>query len=151
MIEIKNLKSILLLSDLNDFMLQKIAEITLITRIDAGHYIFREGEDAKQLYSIIDGKVGLEIEKNSSTRILVDTLSQGQTFGFSALVDNEEKKYTSSAKAITDAKVFFWKATDLESIFKQDRELGLMFMRRIAKIIKARLQIRNIQFLDIYR
>ncbi len=151
MIEAKDLKSVILLGYLKDFMLQKIAEITLITKIDAGNYIFREGEDAKHLYSIIDGKVGLEIEKNSSTRILVDTLSQGQTFGFSALVDNEEKKYTSSAKAMTDTKVFFWKATDLESIFKQDRELGLMFMRRIAKIIKARLQIRNIQFLDIYR
>jgi CRP-like cAMP-binding protein len=51
--------------------------------------------------------VGLEIEKDSSTRILVDTLSQGRTFGFSALIDTEEKKYTSSAKAITDVKVFF--------------------------------------------
>jgi CRP-like cAMP-binding protein len=71
------------------------------------NYIFREGEDAKHLYSIIDGKVGLEIEKDSSTRILVDTLSQGRTFGFSALIDTEEKKYTSSAKAITDVKVFF--------------------------------------------
>jgi CRP-like cAMP-binding protein len=74
-------------------MLQKIAEITLITKIDADNYIFRE--------------VGLEIEKDSSTRILVDTLSQGRTFGFSALIDTEEKKYTSSAKAITDVKVFF--------------------------------------------
>ena len=151
MIEAKDLKSIILFGYLKDSMLQKIVEITLLTKIDAGHYIFREGEDAQQLYSIIDGKVGLEIEKNSSTRILVDTLSQGRTFGFSALVDSEEKKYTSSAKAITDTKVFFWKATDLESLFDQDCELGLMFMRRIAKIVKTRLQIRNIQFLDIYK
>jgi CRP-like cAMP-binding protein len=151
MIEAKDLKSVILLGFLKDFMLQKIAEITLITKIDAGNYFFREGDDAKHLYSIIDGKVGLEIQKNSNTRILVDTLSQGRTFGFSALVDTEEKKYTSSAKAITDVKVFFWKATDLESIFDQDCEMALMFMKRIAKIIKARLQIRNIQFLDIYR
>ncbi len=151
MIESNDLKSVILLSYLKDFMLQKIAKITLITKIDAGNYFFREGEDAIHLYSIIDGKVGLEIEKNSSTRILVDTLSQDRTFGFSALVDTEEKKYTSSAKAITDTKVFFWKATDLESLFVQDCELGFMFMRRIAKIIKTRLQIRNVQFLDIYR
>ena len=151
MIEAKDLKPVILFGYLKDFMLQKIAEITLITKIDSGNYFFREGEDAKHLYAIIDGKVGLEIEKNSSTRILVDTLSQGRTFGFSALVDTEEKKYTSSAKAITDVKVFFWKATDLEAIFNQDCELALLFMRRIAKIIKARLQVRNIQFLDIYR
>ncbi len=95
--------------------------------------------------------MGLEIEKNSSTRILADTLPQGRTFGFSALVNTEEKKYTSSAKAMTDTKVFLWKASDLETLFHQDYELGLLFMRRIAKIIKTRLQIRNIQFLDIYR
>jgi len=151
MIEVNDLKSVILVSCLKDSMLQKIAEITLITKIDAGNYIFREGEDANHLYSIIDGKVGLEIEKNSSTRILVATLPQGRTFGFSALVDTEEKKYTSSAKAMTDIKVFFWKATDLEALFNQDCELGFMFMRRIAKIIKTRLQIRNVQFLDIYR
>ncbi len=151
MIEVNDLKSVILVSYLKDSMLQKIAEITLITKIDAGNYIFREGEDAKQLYSIIDGKVGLEIEKNSSTRILVDTLPQGRTFGLSALVDTEEKKYTSSAKAMTDTKVYFWKATDLESLFNQDCELGLLFMKRIAKIVKTRLQIRNVQFIDIYR
>ena len=82
---------------------------------------------------------------------MVDTLPQGRTFGLSALVDTEEKKYTSSAKAMTDTKVFFWKATDLESLFNQDCELGLLFMRRIAKIVKTRLQIRNVQLIDIYR
>jgi CRP-like cAMP-binding protein len=151
MIEVNDLKSVLLLSYLEDPMLQKIVEITLITKINAGNYFFREDEDAKHLYSVIDGKVGLEIAKNSSTRVLVDTLPQGRTFGFSALVDTEERKYTSSAKAITDTKVFFWKATDLETLFNQDCKLGFMLMRRIAKIIKTRLQIRNVQFLDIYR
>jgi CRP-like cAMP-binding protein len=151
MIEVNDLKSVLLLSYLEDSMLKKIAAITLITKIDAGNYFFREGEHAQHLYSIIDGKVGLEIEKNSSTRVLVDTITQGRTFGFSALVDTEERKYTSSAKAMTNARVFFWKATDLETLFNQDSKLGLMFMRRIAKIIKTRLQIRNVQFLDIYR
>ena len=151
MIEVNDLKSVILVSCLKDSMLQKIAEITLITKIDAGNYIFREGEDAEHLYSIIDGKVGLEIEKNSSTRILLDTLPQGRMFGFSALVDTEEKKYTSSVKAMAETKVFFWKAADLEKLFDQDCELGLLFMKRIAKIIKTRLQIRNIQFLDIYR
>jgi len=54
-------------------------------------------------------------------------------------------------KAMTDTKIFFWKAADLEKLFGQDHELGLLFMKRIAKIIKTRLLIRNIQFLDICR
>ena len=151
MVELDDLKSVLLLTYLKDPMLKKLAEITMINAYQKGDYIFREGDQATHLYAIIDGKVGLEIEKNSSTRILLDTLPQGRMFGFSALVDTEEKKYTSSVKAMAETKVFFWKAADLEKLFDQDRELGLLFMKRIAKIIKTRLQIRNIQFLDIYR
>ncbi len=73
------------------------------------------------------------------------------TFGFSALVDTEEKNYTSSAKALTDVKLYNWKAADLEALFSQDFEMGFLFMKRIAKITKTRLQIRNIQLLDIYK
>lgn len=151
MVEIEELKSVLLLTYLKDAMLKKVAEIAQTRAYQSGDYIFREGDDTDSLYAICEGKVGLEIEKNSSTRVLVDTLPKGRTFGFSALVDTEEKKYTLSAKAMAETKVFIWKAEDLETLFQQDHELGLLFMRRIAKIIKTRLQIRNIQFLDIYR
>jgi len=41
-------------------------------------------------------------------------------------------------------------AQDLETLFAQDFEMGFLFMKEIAKIIKTRLQIRNVQFLDIY-
>jgi len=39
----------------------------------------------------------------------------------------------------------------LETLFNQDFEIGFLFMKRIAKIIKTRLQNRNVQFLDIYK
>jgi CRP-like cAMP-binding protein len=151
MFSIDDLKSINMLSYLNDSMLENLATITSINEYRAGDYIFNEGDDAKSLYSVIDGKVGLEIEKNSSTRILIDNITKGMTLGFSALVDTEEKSYTTSAKALTDTKLFIWKTEDLETLFSQDYEMGFLFMKRIAKIVKTRLQIRNVQFLDIYK
>jgi CRP-like cAMP-binding protein len=132
-------------------MLENLATITSINEYRAGDYIFNEGDDAKSLYSVIDGKVGLDIEKNSSTRILIDNITSGMMLGFSALVDTEEKSYTTSAKALTDTKLFTWKAEDLETLFSQDYEMGFLFMKGIAKIVKTRLQIRNVQFLDIYK
>jgi len=151
MFSIDDLKSINMLSYLNDSMLENLATITSINEYRAGDYIFNEGDNAKSLYSVIDGKVGLEIEKNSSTRILIDNITKGMTLGFSALVDTEEKSYTTSAKALTDTKLFIWKTEDLETLFSQDYEMGFLFMKRIAKIVKTRLQIRNVQFLDIYK
>ena len=151
MFSIDDLKSINMLSPLIDSMLENLATITSINEYRAGDYIFNEGDDAKSLYSVIDGKVGLDIEKNSSTRILIDNITSGMMLGFSALVDTEEKSYTTSAKALTDTKLFTWKTEDLETLFSQDYETGFLFMKGIAKIVKTRLQIRNIQFLDIYK
>ena len=151
MVTLEDLKSIIMLSYLNDSMLKKIAEITIMTEYPADSYIFKEGDYAKYLYAVIEGKVALELEKNAGTVITMDTVVRGRTLGFSALVDTEEKKYTTHARALTDVKLFAWEATDLEELFYQDYEMGFMFMKRIAKIAKTRLQVRNIQFLDIYK
>jgi CRP-like cAMP-binding protein len=151
MIDLKGLKSIIQLNYLNDFMLEKLIRITDIIEYKKGDYIFKEGDDAKIIYAVIDGKIGLEMEKNSSTRILIDKIIQGMMLGFSALVDTEDKSYTTSARVLTDTRLYAWKAEDLEALFSQDYEMGFLFIKRIAKIVKARLQIRNIQCLDIYK
>ncbi len=150
MVNLDELKSIILLSHLTDSMLEKLTDITMTAEYKAGDYIFKEGEYARYLYAIIDGKVGLELEKTANTTVLIDTVGRGRTLGFSALVDTEQKKYTTHAKAMVDTKLFLWDVAELEQIFYQDYEMGYLFMKRIAKIAKTRLQIRNVQFLDIY-
>ncbi len=151
MIEVDDLKSVIMLGSLNDSMLRKVAKITSITDYTSGKYIFKEADWAEYLYSVIDGEVVLELEKDSSTLVLINTITRGMTFGFSALVDTEEKKYTSNAKAFGETKLFVWKGAELDRLFCQDYEMGFLFMKRIAKIAKTRLQIRNVQLLDIYR
>lgn len=150
MIIYNNLKSIIMLNHLEDSMLDQLSSITSIVEYRSGDYIFNEGEDAKNLYAVIDGRVRLEIDKKHTTRISINDIVQGMAFGFSALVDTEKKNYTTYAKALTDVKLYKWEAPDLETLFNQDFEMGFIFMKEIAKIIKTRLQIRNVQFLDIY-
>jgi CRP/FNR family cyclic AMP-dependent transcriptional regulator len=151
MVNYNDLKSIIMLNYLKDSMLDKLSSITNIEEYRSGDYIFNEGEDAKNLYALIEGKVRLEIDKKYTARISINDITQNNIFGFSALVDNEEKTYTTYAKAITAVKLYKWEATDLETLFNQDFEMGFLFMKEIAKITKKRLQIRNIQFLDIYK
>ena len=150
MVELEDLKSIILLSHLTDPMLEKLTDITMTAEYKAGDYIFREGDYARYLYAVIDGKVGLELENTANVPVMMDTIGRGRTFGFSVLVDTEQKKYTTHARAINDTRLFVWEGTELEMLFYQDYEMGFLFMKRIAKIAKNRLQIRNVQFLDIY-
>lgn len=149
--KVDDLKSVMMLGYINDSMLAKVAKITSIASYTSHKYIFKEGDYAEYLYSIIDGKVGLELEKSPGDMVLINTITRGMTFGFSALVDAEQKKYTSSAKALTETKLFVWKGVELDKAFHQDCEMGYLLMRRIAKIIKTRLQIRNVQLMDIYK
>jgi CRP-like cAMP-binding protein len=150
MINFNEFKSIIMLNHLEDSMLEKLSRITSIVEYKSGDYIFNEGENAQNLYAVIEGKVRLEIDKKHITRISINDIVQGMVFGFSALIDTEKKKYTTYAKALTDVKLFKWEAPNLETLFNQDFEMGFLFMKEIAKIIKTRLQIRNVQFLDIY-
>jgi CRP-like cAMP-binding protein len=151
MFKIDDLKSIIILSHLNDTMLKKMAKVTLVTDYNEGEYIFKEGDYAEYFYSVLEGQVKLELEKTTSDVIMIDTITRGFSFGFSSLVDTEHKKYISHAKAITNTKILKWRSTDLEALFYEDYEMGFLLMRRIAKIAKKRLQIRNVQLLDIYR
>ena len=112
MVNLDDLKSIILLSHLTDPMLEKLTDITMSAEYKAGQYIFKDGDYARYLYAIIDGKVGLELEKTTNNFILIDTIGRGRTLGFSALVDTEQKKYTTHAKALTDTTLlptrFLW-------------------------------------------
>jgi CRP/FNR family cyclic AMP-dependent transcriptional regulator len=149
--DMEDLKSIIMLSDLNGAMLNKMLKATKKTTYGKGEYIFKEGDYAEYLYAVLNGKVGLELQKNTSTLVMINTIPRGYAFGFSALVDTEEKKYISHAKALSDVSLLKWRVEDLRKLFHKDYEMGYLLMKRIAKIAKKRLQVRNAQFLEIYR
>lgn len=151
MLEIDDLKSIIMLSDLNDAMLEEMLKVTKKTNYSAGEYIFKEGDYSEYIYAVFNGKVGLELQKDTNTVVMMNTITRGYALGFSALVDIEQKKYISHAKALADTELLKWSVEDLRKLFHKDYEMGYLLMKRIARIAKKRLQIRNAQFLEIYR
>jgi CRP/FNR family cyclic AMP-dependent transcriptional regulator len=72
-------------------------------------------------------------------------VTTGMTFGISSMVDLEPKKYIGTTKAITDLELFKWAASDLNEIFYKNFEIGFIVMKRLAKILITRLQIKNAQ------
>jgi CRP/FNR family cyclic AMP-dependent transcriptional regulator len=149
--ELEDLKSIIMLSDLKDAMLEKMLKVTKKTTYNLGEYIFKEGDYAEYLFAVLDGKVGLELQKDTNTIVMINTVTRGYAFGFSALVDTEVRKYISHAKALSDVNLLKWNVENLRKLFHKDCEMGYLLMKRIAKIAKKRLQVRNAQFLEIYK
>lgn len=149
MLDIDDLRCTILLSHLTDPMLKKLLEVTSKLTYEAGEYIFKEGEYAGRLFSVHEGRVGLEIAKNPSTLIRLTELTRGMTFGISSLVDTENRKYIGHAKSLTDTVLLAWKGDSLERLFVEDNEMGYLFMRRVANILNRRQQITNAQLAEI--
>ncbi|MCG6877831.1 MAG: cyclic nucleotide-binding domain-containing protein [Deltaproteobacteria bacterium] len=147
---IDELKTIMILNCLSDQMLKKILKITSFVKLKAGDYVFRQEDYAKNLWAVNKGRVGLSFEKCSTTHILVTVLTNGMTFGISSMVDLEPRKYIGTTKAITDLELFKWAASDLNEIFYEDFEIGFIVMKRLAKILITRLQIKNAQISESY-
>ncbi len=150
MFDIHDLRSIIMLNYLKDDMLEKILKVTTLKEYSAGEYIHRERGYAEFLFALVEGKVSLETEKDSSTSFMVTQLDRGHTFGFSSLLDTEHRKYLGHARAMTDVKVYCWKAADIEKLLIEDYEMGFLLMRRIANIIDRRLQVVKAQLVELH-
>lgn len=151
MFDIHDLRSIIMLNYLKDEMLEKVLKVTGLQEFNAGEYLYRERDYADFLYSVVEGKISLETEKDSSSSFMVTQLNRGRTFGFSSLLDTEHRKYLGHAKAMTDVKVFCWRSADIEKLLIEDYEMGFLMMRRIANIIDRRLQVVKAQLVELHQ
>jgi CRP-like cAMP-binding protein len=149
MFDLSDLKGIILLSHLTDPMLKKIQTITNVRDYVAGEYVYKAGEYAEHLFAVVDGRVGLELEKTASNLVRITEITRGMTFGLPSLVDMERKRYLIYAKVLVNTKVFAWRGADLEKLFFEDFEMGFYFMRRIAKILNTRLETTYAQIAEI--
>ncbi len=150
MFDVQDLKSIAILNSLNDNMLKKMLSITEKINFKEGEYVFKEGKYAEYLYAVIDGKVALEIEKTSGKAIRIGDVFPNFSFGISSVVDTDVKQWLTDARALKNTTVFRWKTTDLEKLFHEDFEFGFLFLKRIGKALKTRLQMRDAQLADGY-
>ena len=146
----QELESVIMLTYLKDRMLDKIERITHVETYPAGAFIFKEGDFAEYLYAIIEGTVSLELEQHANQIIRIKNITPRYTFGISSMVDTDPKACTSHARAVTDTRVFRWNASELEKLFYQDFELGFIFMKRIAKILRGRLLTIEAQIAGTY-
>lgn len=140
-----DLQSIKVLTDLSESKLKKIEKISSVVTIKEGDFVFKENEYADYLFSVISGRVVLELAINSSTRCRVKDVFPGETFGISSVVDTGKRTYIADGIAIQDSRAFRWKGSDLEKLFYDDYETGYLFMRNVGKILKNRLNYTRAQ------
>jgi len=134
--------------DMDENHLQLMVGCASNLRVDAGQFIFHEGDPANELYLIRSGRVSLEFFAAERGVISILTLGEGDPMGWSWLVPPYRWKFDARALDLTRALVF-----DGECIRKkceQDYKLGYDLMRKSVAIVEQRLEATRLQLLNLY-
>jgi CRP-like cAMP-binding protein len=131
-----------LLAGLGKGYLEKLSAYCRGMSYRQGAMIFKEGDEATELYLLTDGKLVLEMEVcpvpgRPTIPTALEVITKGGAFGWSALV--EPYVYTLSARCMTNCTAFAMKSNILRKVMADDTGLGLELMTRVAKLISLRL------------
>jgi CRP/FNR family transcriptional regulator, cyclic AMP receptor protein len=99
-------------------------------RVRAGGVIFREGEQADELFVIKSGYVRIQVGNRTITDITTDNI-----FGEMALIDNEPRSAT--ATAITDVELVPISEKQFLFLVSQTPYFALKVMRILAQRLRA--------------
>ncbi len=139
---IDTLKSCELFRGLKTEHLEKVSALCRGGSYQQGTTIFKEGDEAAELYVLADGRVTLEMDvrpvsDRPAISTAVELVTKGECFGWSALV--EPYTYTLSARCMSNCAVLAIKGDMFRRVMAGDTELGFAVMKRVSEIIALRL------------
>jgi CRP/FNR family cyclic AMP-dependent transcriptional regulator len=142
MITASHLKEFAFFKGFSDQELEKLAAVATEEIYDAGTQMYKNGDPARGLFLIREGKVVLVMDgylgpHKPSMQVTVDVVTKGESMGWSAVV--EPYIYTLGALCIDRAKVIALDAPGLRRIMDEDTCLGYRIMKATAQVIANRL------------
>lgn len=133
------LKQIELFRTLDHHSLERIWGAGTQLDVVRGEWIFREDEDANELFAIVSGRVDVEMTlPGGAGSEVIATLKAGEVFGERSLAGSDRR--SASARARDDCHLICWRADDILAIVKERPESGFQLMTRVATIMAARLE-----------
>lgn len=119
----KCLRNIPCLRDFSDQELRTVAEISDSICYSPGYILFNQGEPARLLYLLKQGKMEIIHKEEGKESHCIDRISGGGIVGGSALVPPYQ--YNASAKCQTEVEVLEINMDKFRELINQDNALGL--------------------------
>ena len=135
---------------LNEAELKSLTIIANQTSFRRGDLIFKEDDPADALYLLLDGWVDVVVNTDTEgdQQELVTTLSPGDLFGWSSIVD--PFLYTASAICASPVEVIEFNGADLLGMFELDPRLCCVIMQNICNVIANRLRATRLQMVSLF-
>ena len=103
-------------------------------KIAKGSILFKEGDEGEHLYVIIDGKLKLGTSSGDGRENLLSILGPGEMFGELSLFDPGPR--TSTATAVTDAKLLSLSHEKVIPWLRENPEVSLQLLTRLSQRLR---------------
>jgi CRP/FNR family cyclic AMP-dependent transcriptional regulator len=137
---IKFLKTVAFFNELSDRQLKTVSGILFDRKYETDELIFEEGQPGAALFLILDGKVAIEMHRESRTTTLA-ILERGAFFGEMALVD--EAPRSANARSLEQTYALALYRNDLSQLIQRDPQTACQIYRALAQIVADRLRSTN--------
>jgi CRP/FNR family transcriptional regulator, cyclic AMP receptor protein len=137
---IQFLKTVPFFDRLSNRQLKTVSDIMFERSYDSDESIFEEAQPGAALFLILNGKVAIEIcRETSTTRLAV--LESGAFFGEMALLDDTPR--SANARALEPTRTLALYRNDLNDLVLRDAKAACQIYRSLAGTIGDRLRLTN--------
>ena len=131
---IQFLKTVPFFDQLSNRQLKRVSDITFERTYEADELIFEEGQPGAALFLILDGKIAIEVYRETSTTRLA-VLEGGAFFGEMALLSGEPRSATVQAKQ--DVELYALGKADFQAAL----DTSLLFRNQLMRVFFQRLSL----------
>lgn len=125
-----------------------LAQACRLITVPQGHRFFEEGEAASRFWLIISGHVALDVHVPGRSRLIVETLGQGDLLGLSWLAQPYQWQF--GAMAVQETAAFELNGAAVRAACEDDNGLGYQLLRHLLSAALSRLQASRVRMLDLY-
>ncbi len=126
---------------------RKLAEMAMEVQFARDQIVFRQGDQSGLFYLVLSGKVALEAS-GPGRMIRVQTLGVGDELGWSAFLAESGKHF--QARTLEPVRALAFDGTRLRQACEQDPSFGYQLLKKLLRVVAARLQATRMQMLDMY-
>ncbi len=126
---------------------QAMAELASEHTFGPGTFLLRRGYAARTLFLLLQGDVSLEIVEPGADAIVLETLHEGETVGWSWLFPPH--RWSFDARCLSPVRLVQLDADRLRALMARDPALGRDLAVRVGQLVVQRLQLTRAQLVEI--
>lgn len=132
------LSQIKLFEGLSSSQIASLAPLFAVCPCAKNEVVFRQGDEAVNLYIVIEGRVAICFKPDDGEPIIVAHIEKDGVFGWSAAFGSGH--YTSGATCLEETEMLCVRGDDLKEFHEKHPKTGILVLDRLAKVVARRLK-----------